>query len=86
MGKKRKTISISGFKIIVKGVICASIFTAVILNVRGKKRHAKDTQKPYYENQHKPYGPYEKYVKRPLDCFLASAALVVLSPTFLIDS
>lgn len=31
-------------------------------------------------DQHKPYGPYEKYLKRPLDCFLAAGALVVLSP------
>lgn len=29
---------------------------------------------------HKPYGPYEKYVKRPLDCVLAAGALIVLSP------
>ncbi len=31
-------------------------------------------------NEHKPYGPYEKYIKRPLDCILASGALIVLSP------
>ena len=30
--------------------------------------------------KHKPYGPYEKYFKRPLDIVLSSAALVVLSP------
>lgn len=30
--------------------------------------------------QHKPYGPYERFVKRPLDCLLSSLALVVLSP------
>ena len=29
---------------------------------------------------HKPFGPYEKFVKRPLDCLLAAGALVVLSP------
>lgn len=29
---------------------------------------------------HKPYGPYEKYIKRPLDCILATFAFVVLSP------
>ncbi len=29
---------------------------------------------------HRPFGPYENYFKRPLDCLLASAALVVLSP------
>ena len=30
--------------------------------------------------QHKPYGIYEHYIKRPLDCFLALLALIVLSP------
>ena len=30
--------------------------------------------------KHKPYGPYEKYIKRPLDVILSGAALVVLSP------
>ena len=34
------------------------------------------------KNKHQPYGPYEKYIKRPLDCVLASAALAVLSPVF----
>lgn len=29
---------------------------------------------------HKPYGPYEKFIKRPLDCFLAVVAMAVLSP------
>lgn len=29
---------------------------------------------------HYPYGPYEKYIKRPLDCLLAVCALIVLSP------
>ena len=33
--------------------------------------------------KHKPYGPYERFVKRPLDCLLASSALVVLSPVML---
>lgn len=31
-------------------------------------------------SKHKPYGPYEKYIKRPLDCILSSMALIVLSP------
>jgi len=30
--------------------------------------------------KHKPYGPYEKYFKRPLDVLLSGTALVVLSP------
>ncbi len=31
-------------------------------------------------NKHKPYGPYEKYIKRPQDFLCALAAAVVLSP------
>ena len=37
-------------------------------------------------SSHKPYGPYEKYIKRPLDAFLATGALVVLSPVLLITA
>lgn len=29
---------------------------------------------------HQFHGPYEKYIKRPLDCLLASCGLIVLSP------
>lgn len=34
-------------------------------------------------DKHTPYGPYEKYVKRPLDCLLSTCALIVLSPVVL---
>lgn len=33
--------------------------------------------------KHKPYGPYERFIKRPLDFCLACFALIVLSPVFL---
>lgn len=33
---------------------------------------------------HKPYGPYERFIKRPFDAFLATGALIVLSPVLLI--
>ena len=36
------------------------------------------------KSSHKPYGPYEKYIKRGLDAFLATGALIVLSPVLLI--
>lgn len=36
------------------------------------------------ENKHKPFGPYEKYIKRPMDCFLAICAIIVLSPILLV--
>ncbi len=33
--------------------------------------------------EHKPYGIYEKCIKRPLDALLATSALIVLSPVML---
>ncbi|MBQ8030921.1 MAG: sugar transferase [Butyrivibrio sp.] len=36
--------------------------------------------------QHKPYGPYEKFIKRPLDMVLSTLALIVLSPVLLITA
>ena len=35
---------------------------------------------------HKPYGVYERFLKRPLDCVLATMALIALSPLLLIVS
>lgn len=36
------------------------------------------------ETKHKPYGPYEKYFKRPLDILCALAALIVFSWLYII--
>lgn len=36
--------------------------------------------------KHKPYGPYEKYIKRPLDCFIATLALIILSPVMFVTA
>ena len=35
---------------------------------------------------HQPYGPYEKYLKRPQDFLCATAATVVLSPVLLVTA
>ena len=35
---------------------------------------------------HQPYGPYERYFKRPLDAFLSTGALLVFSPILLITA
>lgn len=35
-------------------------------------------------SSHNLYGPYERFVKRPLDAFLATGAVIVLSPVLLI--
>lgn len=36
------------------------------------------------EKVHRPYGPYEKYFKRPQDFLCALAAIIVLSPVLLV--
>lgn len=36
------------------------------------------------ENKHKPYGPYEKYFKRPIDILCALAAIIVFSWLYII--
>lgn len=35
---------------------------------------------------HKPYGIYERFIKRPLDCFLSTGALIVLSPVLAVTA
>lgn len=36
--------------------------------------------------EHRPYGPYERFIKRPLDFVLSALALVVLSPVLAITA
>ena len=36
------------------------------------------------ENLHKPYGPYERFFKRPLDFTIALVALIILSPVLIV--
>lgn len=40
----------------------------------------------FTKSSRKPYGPYERFIKRPLDAFLAAGALIVLSPVLLITA
>ena len=37
-------------------------------------------------SRHRPYGLYEKFMKRPLDAFLATGAIIILSPVLLITA
>ena len=37
-------------------------------------------------SRHRPYGLYEKFIKRPLDAFLATGAIIILSPVLLITA
>jgi lipopolysaccharide/colanic/teichoic acid biosynthesis glycosyltransferase len=40
----------------------------------------------FTKSSHKAYGPYERFVKRPLDAFLSMGALIVLSPVLLVTA
>ena len=57
-------------------IICISLAAGIIAFV--KELLAKPKRKTN--------GPYERFIKRPLDAFLATGALIVLSPVFIILS
>lgn len=40
----------------------------------------------FNKSAHKAYGPYERFIKRPLDAFLSTGALIVLSPILLVTA
>ena len=57
-------------------VISAAIGAIAFVADRAKDKNSK----------HKAYGPYEKYIKRPMDAFLSAGALIVLSPVLIITA
>lgn len=56
-------------------IAAAAGAVAAVLDAVGKKC-----------SKHKPYGPYERFLKRGLDAFLATGALIVLSPMLVITA
>lgn len=64
-------------KIILWIVVIAAVVGVIALIVDLLQKHG---------GSHKPYGPYERFIKRPLDAFLATGALIVLSPVLLVTA
>lgn len=64
--------------IIVKIILAIIIFAAVV----GVIAMLGDLVMP--KGVHKPHGPYERFVKRGLDAFLATGAIIIFSPVLLI--
>lgn len=62
---------------IILGIIAIAAVVGVIATLG-------DLMKP--KSNHKPYGPYEKHIKRGLDAFLATGAIIVLSPVLIITA
>ncbi len=67
----------------VLGVLAA---LAAIVGVVDRQEEKKREEKARHDEReiHKPYGIYEKYIKRPLDFFLSFLALAVLSPVMIV--
>lgn len=63
---------------IILGIVIIAAIVAVIAGVVDIASSESGT--------HSPYGPYEKYIKRPLDAFLATGALIVFSPILLVTA
>jgi lipopolysaccharide/colanic/teichoic acid biosynthesis glycosyltransferase len=68
---------------IVKFTVKVGFIAGAIAFVFDRIGQKKETKK---SRVHRYNGPYEKYVKRPLDCFVATGALVLLSPLMLVTS
>ena len=68
---------------IVKFTVKVGLVAGAIAFVFDRIGQKKETKKSHV---HRYNGPYEKYVKRPLDCFVATCALVLLSPLMLVTS
>ena len=68
-------------KVMIKivAVLAAGITAGgVIAGVKDLKQQKK--------SEHKPYGTYEKYMKRPLDYMISACALIMLSPVMLVTA
>lgn len=62
-------------------VLMIILWIVVISAAVGLVAQLADLVKP--DKKHKPYGPYEKFIKRGLDAFLSTGALIVLSPVLI---
>lgn len=65
---------------------CISAFAAMTAGVAFIAERIDELKNYGKELKHKPYGVYERFVKRPLDCFLSTGALIVFSPILLVVS
>ena len=64
------------FLLIVRGIVAIAAVAGIIAFIAELFRRSA----------HKPYGPYERFIKRPLDAFLATGAIIVLSPILLVTA
>ncbi len=64
---------------VILGLVALGGVIAGVVDRREERRREQEGK-----SLHNPYGPYEKYLKRPFDFMLSAVAIVVLSPLLLI--
>lgn len=62
---------------IIKRIIALGGVTSFAAFIQDRVEETKNKNERFF---HKPHSKYERFVKRPLDCFLSTCALIVLSP------
>lgn len=67
-------------KILIEGTVAVSATTGVIAFVKQEIERKKEKACGHRQ------GIYEKYIKRPVDCAVATGASIVLAPVFLVTS
>lgn len=65
---------------IIEVIIALAAFASVVAFIAERIEEIKYRGAKFL---HKPYGIYERFIKRPLDCFLSCGATIVLSPVLL---
>lgn len=71
-------------KVFLKLALRISAIAAVVASVAFIAERIEELKSWGTEIRHKPYGIYERFVKRSLDCFLSTGALIVFSPLLII--
>lgn len=70
----------------IKLVKIISAISAVVAGIAFLLERIDEIRTKNAENRHKPFGAYERFIKRPLDAFLSTGALIVFSPILLVTA
>lgn len=73
-------------KRIIKLVKIISTISSVVAGIAFLFERLDERKNKNAEKSHKPFGVYERFIKRPLDAFLSTGALIVFSPILLVTA
>ena len=73
-------------KRIIKYIKIISTISAIVAAIAFLVERINEIKNRNIEKKHRPFGIYERFIKRPLDVFLSTGALIVFSPILLITA